>query len=1003
MNFDQYKDRLIEYLSLKGINAHTGLIRCFAPDHDDKNPSCELWKDHFTCYSGKCGIHGDIYDAVEILEGITDKKDQFKLLEKVFGNPELATPAKAKKEEKEKEQNFVADPKALDEIETQLKKNKSAEKAFKSFWDERANISTDGKIKAYPLDYKKLSQDLLYWPGMDIIRKEIDSKILRAAGIPLTNPNTGKCSWEHSGVIVRLGHGLKLHFYQNKSCEKRGTKCCSTFPMPGSPDLNKRIILVEGEIDAIVCKAAGIENVFSAGGTNGLTGPKIQSQLLDAKEIILLFDNDESGRKASGVIPFEDKDKRKTSLPEIFEKAGYKGTLKIAKLEGPYKDPDEAILHGALHIVQEAIKNAKVFGKETIPEMKEQSGNYITNKELHALLKRLPYSTLEAQEIEKFIGACRAAVPECTSETFEILQEWGATEYQLKQRVRQPAQFLLAIAKKYHLSYYYTSKLEKAFLSKKDLEKLASGSQPIIDIDFEKLKSQSLDNFVFKKGVKTGAMIIANLLQHKLICIENEKNNPFYFYNGHIWIREPDPWGMAYNILLAVTAYKIKQCAEADTDKKDILKKTLTKLEERKFRNDIVKDLSVASGIFQKQILFDSPIIKETLTLQDGVMDFSGRKIIYRNSKPEEYRRETLPYSVDQIMNAKEPKKFLAFMSGNFKNEETLETFLFYLSLIASRCTQYKYGGIFIGRPHTGKTTTIELLMKIYQNMIVRLPSEKLVSKGRNYGANGPDPYIARLIGKGAAVAQETERNGYLNNAIWKEMTGGDTLTARDMYVSPIDFIPTAQIIMASNHIPRFDNKDQATIDRMVIIPFLVEHKHGDKETKEQSDIIKDLEDEYPAIVKLLAEYYIKFKYIHKGKLPLSPECAAYKEDYIQQQETDLDFFVENNIDFKKNEEWWEPIKDVYARYLSYFSYAVDINGKPTDKEAWSQSKFTRIMKHDYPEIRTKQKKINGYPKQIFLYLKLKPDTGQKGEKPLNTEDLNSSSFKDEEEENPFE
>ncbi|MBR4158726.1 MAG: DNA primase, partial [Spirochaetia bacterium] len=628
----------------------------------------------------------------------------------------------------------------------------------------------------------------------------------------------------------------------------------------------------------------------------------------------------------------------------------------------------------------------------------------ITNKELHALLKRLPYSSLDPSEIEKFIGASCSAVPACTSETFDILQKWGATEKQLKNRVRQHPQFLLTIAKTYHLSYYYTSKLEKAFLSKKELERLAAGSRPIIDIDFKRLTEINLDNFVSKKGVKTGSIIISTLLQHKLICIENEKNNPFYFYNGHIWQREPDPWGMAYNILLAIVNHQINKCAEDNADKKDNLRKTLNKLEERKFRNDIVKDLSVAPGIFQKQILFDSPAIKETLTLQDGVMDFSGRKIIYRNSKPEEYRREALPYSVDQIMNAKEPKKFLAFMAGNFKNAETLETFLFYLSLIASRCTQYKYGGIFIGRPHTGKTTTIELLMKIYQNMIVRLPSEKLVSKGRNYGANGPDPYIARLIGKGAAVAQETERNGHLNSAIWKEMTGGDTLTARDMYVSPIDFVPTAQIIMASNHIPRFDNKDQATIDRMVIIPFLVEHKHGDKETKEQSDIINDLQDEYPAIVKLLAEYYIKFKYIHKGKLPLSPECAAYKDDYIQQQETDLDFFVENNIDFEKGEDVWVAIKDVYARYLSYFSYSVDINGKPTDKEAWSQSKFTRIMKHDYPEIRTKQKKINGYPEQIFQYMRLKPDEGQKGEKPLNTSDLNSDSFtdRDEEDENPW-
>ena len=83
MDFSKYKNSLLQYLQYKGIEAQRGLIRCFNPQHEDKNPSCELFEDHFKCYS--CGIHGDIYDAVEILQGITDKAEQFKEIERTFG------------------------------------------------------------------------------------------------------------------------------------------------------------------------------------------------------------------------------------------------------------------------------------------------------------------------------------------------------------------------------------------------------------------------------------------------------------------------------------------------------------------------------------------------------------------------------------------------------------------------------------------------------------------------------------------------------------------------------------------------------------------------------------------------------------------------------------------------------------------------------------------------------------------------------------------------------
>ena len=72
-------------------------------------------------------------------------------------------------------------------------------------------------------------------------------------------------------------------------------------------------------------------------------------------------------------------------------------------------------------------------------------------------------------------------------------------------------------------------------------------------------------------------------------------------------------------------------------------------------------------GKWKEYVNFDSPIIKETLTLIDGVMDFSGDKIEFRKAKREEYRRHILPYKIEDFKNTQEPKEFLKFMRDNFK------------------------------------------------------------------------------------------------------------------------------------------------------------------------------------------------------------------------------------------------------------------------------------------------------------------------------------------------
>ena len=235
MEFTFYKKYLIEYLNKCGCKAERGLIRCFSPTHNDKNPSCEIFEDHFVCYSGNCGIHGDIYDAVEILEGITDKKEQYTHLEKIFGSN--FSPAPLAKVAKEK-QTFTPNKESCTIFENYLKAHKNKEKPILDFLDQRAKNATNNQIQQYPEPTRsKMVNFFLYWPGLQQARADANfpASVLRTAGIPQEKKETGISQWDHSGIIIKLGQGYKLHFYDdNNICQKRGSKGCQTFPMPST-------------------------------------------------------------------------------------------------------------------------------------------------------------------------------------------------------------------------------------------------------------------------------------------------------------------------------------------------------------------------------------------------------------------------------------------------------------------------------------------------------------------------------------------------------------------------------------------------------------------------------------------------------------------------------------------------------------------------------------------------------------------------------------------------
>jgi phage/plasmid-associated DNA primase len=272
--------------------------------------------------------------------------------------------------------------------------------------------------------------------------------------------------------------------------------------------------------------------------------------------------------------------------------------------------------------------------------------------------------------------------------------------------------------------------------------------------------------------------------------------------------------------------------------------------------------------------------MKEVIGLNDGALILSGEQITFGERKWE--ATGYLPYRIEEVKKAGSPKAFMRFMDSLFPNPDTLESALYYLSLILAFNTEFRYGAFFIGGPMTGKTALAEVVKNVLPDFVVQLPPETIMRQKKYAGA---ETAIASLCDKGAGIIQEFPASKAIDSCKYKILTGGDTMWARRPYKEPFSFIPTAQIIVVSNQFPYFDYLDMAVQSRLLIFPFMVSHDRGKAGAMPLSEIIENLRPEFPGIVKLLGTYYVRLKTELKGIIPQSADMLRVKNAYCTNRE----------------------------------------------------------------------------------------------------------------------
>ena len=127
---------------------------------------------------------------------------------------------------------------------------------------------------------------------------------------------------------------------------------------------------------------------------------------------------------------------------------------------------------------------------------------------------------------------------------------------------------------------------------------------------------------------------------------------------------------------------------------------------------------------------------------------------------------------------------------------------------------------LLMGPAGTGKSTFGETVLAMLGDYAVGVSPEILSAvKDAKHGNARPD--LAKLQGVRLAFANETKAGQRLDEGMLKSMTGGDTVTARQLYQAEFDFRPTHKIWFRTNFPPVLDGGDSGVRRRVRVVPFV--------------------------------------------------------------------------------------------------------------------------------------------------------------------------------------
>lgn len=624
---------------------------------------------------------------------------------------------------------------------------------------------------------------------------------------------------------------------------------------------------------------------------------------------------------------------------------------------------------------------------ESLPPKKQESPSpsqhdLISIKTLKSILSKLDITKFSNNDDwQQFITASIAAAGEST-DTICALSEWSRSDPkytdqpsgQIENRIKSFKKdgditigTFIMLCKQHGISKYMINKLNNYIaLSILAHEEEKEETLPFDNPDYSTLaESPEARQFFHTSGNSAAARILFQSCRGNIIYVDGEKLH--YVFNGSRWVSVPDMYSIIFTILIRLVKY-IYQLKLEGIDKEFLIKITRI-INNTNWKRNTLRELSVMIGIYHKSVKWDDITIKESVTTQDGVVDFTGREIVMRTGEREEYRRLYLQYTAEDILNSKEPKKYNEFLKDIFPDKETFKTANKAISLFISGNADYRIFQIWNGNGYNGKSTLVTIQQKVLEGKTTTYDTKMLMPE-KGFSSH-LTPELAQFQGVNVAFGLETNDSNKLTIGLIKKLTGGDIIKANPKHKDPFEFEATWQLVLACNDLPEFNGHDKAFKDRLLVLPFVVTFVKDDRERdiaiesgalekyivqrKDKTKMVTEIMKERPGIINKMIKNYICFRDMDNGIIQESPQCRKHKQIYIADNNS-LDTFLAERCIISAEDDLFVPSETIAKAYREFTG-----NTKYTSSWIVKQIKKTKhVIQSDTQYTEMEKEYFNG-------------------------------------------
>jgi putative DNA primase/helicase len=423
----------------------------------------------------------------------------------------------------------------------------------------------------------------------------------------------------------------------------------------------------------------------------------------------------------------------------------------------------------------------------------------------------------------------------------------------------------------------------------------------------------------------------------------------WFEFHAHAWHRlggppRPAVWGGMAAAYLALAAELQGESEKADEDEQ---KKLATQVElligrakqlRRLNRCNAVLTLAGDPGMLSIEgTEWDRDLW--ALAVANGVLNLRTGEL--RDGRPEDYIRTQAPTPWAGL-DAPAPR-WARFMVEVMSGEAERVTFL-------QRALGYAMNGttrehmlvLLVGeRGRNGKGVLFDTLRAILGDYAASVNNDVIIGQTFRRTAGSAQPHLVSLRGKRITYTSETADGDQMSAAQVKLITGGDRITARDLFEKDVTFTPTHTLFVATNRRPHAPADDDALWERVKVLEFksrFVDEPHAPDERPRDPKLAETLAAEAPGILAWLVRGHLD--YLRDGLR--TPESVKLARDAYRRGES-VDPFIEARC-----VEWDGADAEAGALWAAYLTWC-EAEGLRPKSQHW----FGRQLAARYEKGRT--------------------------------------------------